>query len=521
MSDNPALAKLLQVLKDHELDLGPDDVQWAFESAKTKEEAAAWVQQYLQPETLLSKEEVDMYFRLRKILNIQNAPPSSAVRPMQDDELQEAINSLESSTATIEKHAETLAVQKAALLALSTHSNDSTPRAERATTTRNRRRAQEAGHLNFDIEDLSATVKDQLSISQKQSSAALTSITSCVADRLSSDDRKLAILSQLSSRTDPGTADPQSSKDVERWCRALIDFKTSEVRARIEAIQLSNSAEFADKRNGATRDAAAAAGEKEALEAELQSLREEIDSVSEMVIENEFQGPIVSSLKQMAQTRGQTRKDWLIYMISSFEHMISRLQTIGTHTQDLQAFQSALHAISSVLIQSPPKPDVKPQTEDAPTRPRSVHLLSSSNVPSLRPGGANQDTNELQQALRHFSVSTEKKSAEQLREELSLLALSNDAKLRSQYASTENTTTEALAKALGRANLDLDAVVGALYSNSTFGAVALSDQALDKRLGALDRSVDELGESISNLDLERDSVDGRKIEGFVRRWGSA
>ena len=60
MGDSPALKTLIDALRDHDIPLGRDDVQWAFESAKTGDDMTAWVEEYLNQSTLLSKEELEL-----------------------------------------------------------------------------------------------------------------------------------------------------------------------------------------------------------------------------------------------------------------------------------------------------------------------------------------------------------------------------------------------------------------------------------------------------------------------------
>lgn len=55
------LEHLLTVLRDRQIPLGRDDVQWAFNAPNTKDMVVEWVEEYLGPDTLLSKEELDLY----------------------------------------------------------------------------------------------------------------------------------------------------------------------------------------------------------------------------------------------------------------------------------------------------------------------------------------------------------------------------------------------------------------------------------------------------------------------------
>lgn len=57
------LYTLLHALEERNISLGSDDVAWAFESARTKDDAEAWVREYLKPACLLTSEERLLYVR--------------------------------------------------------------------------------------------------------------------------------------------------------------------------------------------------------------------------------------------------------------------------------------------------------------------------------------------------------------------------------------------------------------------------------------------------------------------------
>lgn len=54
------LKVLLTALRDRELPPNKEDIARAFEDRNTQEEASSWVQEFLQPSTLLTKEELDL-----------------------------------------------------------------------------------------------------------------------------------------------------------------------------------------------------------------------------------------------------------------------------------------------------------------------------------------------------------------------------------------------------------------------------------------------------------------------------
>jgi hypothetical protein len=58
IQDYQAREHLLNVLKERGIGLGSDDISWAFASSKTRDQSIAWVKEYLQDATLLTKDEL-------------------------------------------------------------------------------------------------------------------------------------------------------------------------------------------------------------------------------------------------------------------------------------------------------------------------------------------------------------------------------------------------------------------------------------------------------------------------------
>lgn len=61
MSEEQAAHHLLNVLEERGLDVDLDKILLGFEDEDTKGEAAAWVHEYLNEETLLTKEELELW----------------------------------------------------------------------------------------------------------------------------------------------------------------------------------------------------------------------------------------------------------------------------------------------------------------------------------------------------------------------------------------------------------------------------------------------------------------------------
>lgn len=60
MGHNASLKRLLDVLSQRNIGLGRDDLSWLFETPDTRDDMDAWVNEYLNEETLLSHEELEM-----------------------------------------------------------------------------------------------------------------------------------------------------------------------------------------------------------------------------------------------------------------------------------------------------------------------------------------------------------------------------------------------------------------------------------------------------------------------------
>lgn len=55
---NPSLNSLLEILRDHDVSYNRDAIKSAFEDPENQTAIQAWMQEYLGPETLLTREEV-------------------------------------------------------------------------------------------------------------------------------------------------------------------------------------------------------------------------------------------------------------------------------------------------------------------------------------------------------------------------------------------------------------------------------------------------------------------------------
>lgn len=61
MAEEQAAHHLLNIVEERGLDVDLDKILLSFEDGDTYHESAAWVEEYLHEETLLTKEELELY----------------------------------------------------------------------------------------------------------------------------------------------------------------------------------------------------------------------------------------------------------------------------------------------------------------------------------------------------------------------------------------------------------------------------------------------------------------------------
>jgi U3 small nucleolar ribonucleoprotein component len=143
---NDPKERLIDILRSRGISLGLDDIQWAFDSETTKRETVAWIEEYLNDSTLLSRDEFDLYNAIGDSAKLELSSASHDVVPLLDRDIKEAIAALKSSTSAIENHAKALEAQKEVLVQLQRGS-----RTSNSTSKISAKYAQERSSLNFAV----------------------------------------------------------------------------------------------------------------------------------------------------------------------------------------------------------------------------------------------------------------------------------------------------------------------------------------------------------------------------------
>ncbi|CAN9102361.1 hypothetical protein CC77DRAFT_1038479 [Alternaria alternata] len=516
MAEEQAAHHLLNVVEERGLKVDLDNILLGFEDVKTKHEAAVWVEEYLHEDTLLSKEELELYQTLKKKgLLHQYESEGEPIRPILDHEIAAAIESLRSSTTAIEEQSKVLEAQKDALMKLKALDKPNLD-VEHARNERRRKEGQEKTRLDVSVDDVVASVTEQMDDAQREIDSDKSTLKSYLSERFTSDDQILSRLPKLVSQivTEPEVSEDE--KSMEQWCKAIISFRAAEIKARVDTVFLTNA--LADSQNGLSEEAEANLKERKvALQAELEELHSEIASVAEMVVEHEIRKPMTEMKERKDRDRTQARTAWLNYVLSTLEYMGKRLSIINTGTQDTDEFQQALAHVQAAAAKR------TPETQALAATPGLKRMNSSTSaftpMVKLKPTSTLELPVALQDALRHAGISFSQDNIESLQDVLQQAQLERGKKLQDHYESTATSIHDGLAERSSKADTDLRAILSALYKHAPFQQASLMNPELDEQLKAMELELENKDRELLDAEGSELSLSDPKVRAFIGKYG--
>ncbi|KAF2637631.1 hypothetical protein P280DRAFT_458234 [Massarina eburnea CBS 473.64] len=520
MAEEQAAHHLLNVLEERGLDsnLDLDHVLAAFEDENTKRGAAEWVNEYLGEETLLTREELELYHMLRRkgILH-QYEAEEEPIRPILDHELATAIDSLQSSTAAIEAQCKVLEAQKAALMQLKALDKPNLD-VEHLKNERRRKETQEKARLDIAFNDIATIVTEQLTDAQRDIDVEKSTLKRYLTERLASDDQ---ILSRLPGIVSQVAVEPEVSDDeksIEQWCKAIISYRAAEVKARVDTVYLDSLTNHSpeDLPTGSEDELRE---QKAALQAELEDLYSEIASVVEMVVEHEMRKPMMDMKERKEREGTRARAAWLNYVLTTLEYMGKRLHTVTEYTDGVDQFQQAVVHVGDAAAERIPDAHAEAVT---PMRSRALSTPKSSLFTpafTLKPPKSMDLPAALQDALRHANMSDSHDSIETLTAALSRAQFERSTRLREHYDSSSASTHGTLAARTSRADGDLRTILRKLYSHTAFQQVQLTDAKIEEEVRRMGRELDMANDELLTAETNELSMDDARVRAFVSKYG--
>ncbi|OCK82052.1 hypothetical protein K432DRAFT_349774 [Lepidopterella palustris CBS 459.81] len=517
-SDEAAAHHLLTVLEERDLLVSLDDVLLAFESAETKGNASSWVQEYLEVPTLLSREELELYCAISKRGTARlDETEALNIRPHYDNDLNAAVEALQNSTAAIEKQCHVLEAQKEALEALKAL-NKPDLQVEHTRNDRRRREIQEKARLDIAVEDVSSSITETLTEVQRDTKSEHSSLVAFTGERLASDDKILTALPNIASNIGSNTEVSSETKSIDQWCQAIASFRAAEIKARVDSTYQTKLLSRDDLSfvNGSQDELFV---EKQALQGELETLYTEIASVAEMVVDRELREPIRQAKERSEGQRQQAQCAWLTYVLSTLEFMMTRLNTINKHAQDLDGFLKALESISAAVLSEAVNATSQPQAVF--TKRASTTLKSLVSPPvKVKSGEAVKIPSTLQDVLRHAGLAHHWNSAEEMREALAEAQREKQEKWEDVHAQAASSVSQNLAEALGQAEADVRAIFDALYANTKYQRINFTSQSLEDQVKSLEAAIGDIDMGIAKVESEELSMGELKVANFVSKWAS-
>lgn len=504
---------LLRVLQDRNIALSEADVVSAFQEKTTCDKATSWAREYLGSATLLTKEEVRFYERQGASVVSDSVPYG---RPLDDDELEAAIDSLEASTAAIDRQCQIMEQQKVALQKLksqNTHSDSSFLAQEKRLQKYTREKAQ----LDFEIDELSATTKDRLRTYMKQTDATTGSLEASLNRLLEKDDRLIDGLQKLLPKLADTALDRDETQEVEQLCATLTDLSVSSIRSRLDSTYRQTLLEYTRRPKSTSMTLTdQQTKQRETLRAELEELGGEIEGLVTIVIDNQYRKSLKSGLTS-ARSEGHAQKaKWAEYTVTALVYLKDRLDAISGHVQHLHAHRAALRSISRTLeeaiaVTEQARPGaVNNNTPSTPTNRDRTNAAKGLKPLRLVQANISETQDPVISFLHEHNIRVGRggepaAAAADLSKLTPLLdaAISNQtATLDALQKSTEQTMTTSILQSLAKSDADLHALLSAVYASSPYGEVKLIDAQTQVALEELEHQTQHIGDEMRELDIE-------------------
>jgi hypothetical protein len=519
------LFHLLRILDDHDTGLGKEDVAWAFEPAK-RAESEDWVKTYLNPATLLTKEEFAFQDRFGEFTPQINSAASG--RPLSDEEFEQAISSLESSTAAIDAQCQIMEAQKRALLDFKARNNKTgDDRFSRSESTKPQQKlARDKAQLDLELGQLSSALHERLRSSMAQAETASTSLPSKVERLLEKDDRLLDGLQKVIPKLQTNSNDRESLDQISHLCQTFTILEGKAIRSQINAtynryLPSNPSQSPTTTSNSPDRDR-----EHAAVRAELAELSLEIDSLTSLVAETHYRAPITSRLSSARHEAHSEASRWSSYLCLTLSYLTARLESLNEHFQHVHAHRAALAAVSQTLDKtlavSSPSLTRKGFAEGGKQTATEKFAQAQRGLKPLRLVQANlpEAPDAAAQLLRVLDIRLpDAGDVAKLSQTLCNIKLERQDRLAAFTSSTDESLTRLLGESLGRADVDARDLLGAVFAHSPYGERRLVEGAVQRELDVLEGRTQSVGEKMRELDVDGLTGDVRRLQRRVLTEG--
>ncbi|KAJ5707225.1 hypothetical protein N7488_007026 [Penicillium malachiteum] len=459
-------------------------------------------------------------------------PALSATRPFLEEDIRSTIDSLEASTAAIQKQSQVLSLQ-CEMIKKQLRSQKSLDEDKNRDIARLRKK-HEAGKQNMTVlgNELSDELETAIKSETDKAGAENKRILSALSTRLKQDDKTLALLETVLSETESKGDDASTVKRAAHLSQLLADYSADEIHHRLDRLYL----EAIQASTNASRDGTAGDETISVLEEELESLYPEIEVLAQISTKHQFHDPILrevhnehSHLRASSQQKLEHVCCPLIYRrdnitLTSFGikildvliDMTLSKQSLTTQLADWESACEVLVNITTLYQAETANRLVAQPSRRESLRRRSLQsglMLGATRTPAPRP-----ELPSLENLLRRIGVSPDSilqprieeggahglyEKRMQMLETVRRLGTSAEAPIREHFNHSDQAA---------------QLLESSLHGNSRY-ETSLRNPAQEEALLGLEAEIASLQKGVEGLDLivlhQRDKAQAK----FIERWG--
>ncbi|KAI6246989.1 hypothetical protein HI914_04985 [Erysiphe necator] len=503
------LRKITKILDHRDIKFDPETLKSAIANPSNFTSLQEWADEYLSPETLLTKDELRLFvFLANSTITLSRDKDLSLVLQLNDHEIQTAINELRKSTSMIEKQCKTLRMQKSALSGLSKNfkrANQVRCQAEKAQLRKweVEKSCISASQISDLVQSLIYKSSDQV---QYLKTADVNS-KQAVSNVLQSDDRILSSFQKLLSNLDDNL--PENQEKIERvkdLCARYIKLTVDGTRTKLDRIYLE-ALKYPPSLQGSLEDGQQA----RELQEELESLYSEIHPVAQISVEQQYLEPALQVTNNTNSTYYDRFYKAIQYIENSLSTLTDRIEAYSSRLHEYQCHRMAIKAILKIVkaelsYEEPKLSKAKPVGGCI----QKIQLLTEDNNKEIMPEQL------LAQNLGLVIPKSDSEEADVF--EMENILSERMAKLESQEITLQKTMESFISSHLSDAHVTFDLLWNELLDKSTYQSVKLIDSELLKTVDFIETETFKYQEKLDAIDLYDLQANSNQRDYFLGRW---
>ncbi|CAG8951684.1 hypothetical protein HYFRA_00005484 [Hymenoscyphus fraxineus] len=512
--------ELATILRDRDVPYDREALKSVCRDPENQTAIREWMDEYLTPETLLTKDEAALYASLTKTGEFERlaAQDLSAVHGLNDSEIREAIEELRRSTAAIEKQSEALRLQQSAMGTLVKNNQRSSQARALSSNSQVKKWNVEREHVSRAIEDLSQNLEYQILDLEQQTKLSEVTVKQTVDSILKSDDKLLSSLQKLALDLDP--IQTEDDDIIARIRELLIKHTVEGIRTKLDRIYLEALPSTGS--NGPNNQ------ESKDLQEELESLYSEILPVAQMSAEQQFLQPALRTISAK-NGQGQERAVKAVkYIHQCLTFLVSRLEAFFERAEEDQCHRMALKVVLdtaktelSRVVDSPPPPTPSKSFTHERRASLAVSGIKTRNSRRRLSGMDDEDIDPEQQLAQNLGITLPADTATDQERVKGLEQILTDriTKLDIHSSSLQTTTENSISSHLLDSQLTLQLLQDSLLAETLYHKVRLLDPDIESSVSMFQQEIVDLQESLDDIDLQQLLAKNVNREQIIERWG--